>query len=1100
MTILLFSCSEEKTADNGMVSSENTLFQMISSEVSGIDFINEVSDGEKFNVLTYRNFYNGGGVGIGDVNNDGLVDVFFTANMAKNKLYLNKGNFKFEDISESAGIEGTRAWSTGVSLADVNGDGLIDIYVCNSGDVEGDNKSNELFINNGDLTFTESADKYNLADNGFSTHASFFDFDQDGDLDCYILNNSFKDPDKVDMNPKGRLDDDNEGGDKLMRNDGGAFVDVTRDAGIYNSKIGFGLGVSVSDLNGDNLPDIYVSNDFFERDYLYLNNGDGTFEEELTSRLDICSISSMGADINDINNDGNPDIFTTDMLAGDNYRLKAYTLFDSYNLRDLKYRESFHYQILQNTLQLNDGNANFQEVANLCEVAATDWSWGALIFDFDNDGNKDIYVANGIYKDLMFLDFTDFVNDKEEVKKVVTEKGKFDWRDFADYIPSNPLSNFAYVNKSQNQNIPSFKNEAKRLGLATPSFSNGAAYGDLDNDGDLDLIVNNVNMDAFVYKNNASNNYLKVALKGSEENIRGIGSKLEITTKNGIQTQQVYSARGFESSVDPSIVFGLGKIDTVTSLKIVWSNGKSQTLENIEANQTITLDIRNANNDFELAEIELIEPVFVDRTSNIFSKIPEHKENRYNDFDHERLAIKMNSTEGPTIIKGDLNGDNLEDIFIGGAAGDEDEVYYQKNGKFIKAVQWNSLVKEDIEFETTAAAIFDADGDGDKDLLVGSGGNEYMKGVENFLLRYYENVGGGKFKKSVQKTPPAAGNVSCIVPGDIDGDGDMDVFIGCKIVPGNYGLPPRSFLMRNDGNGVWQDVSTENIANAGMVTDAVFSDIDGDKDNDLILVGDWMPVMVFENNNGVLNFSQKQTKRPYSGWWNRIEKADLDGDGDDDFVIGNWGLNSKFKASDQKKLSMFTKDFDGNKKSEFIINWYAPFDDSPYPFANRMNMMSQLPLLKKKNLTYDAYAKQTYETLLDEKQRAGAFESKINILESIILWNNGNKGFSVSILPKEAQVTPVYGIAIDDFDGDEIKDIWLGGNFHNLEPQAGRSDSGKGVLLKGNKDKSYNYIDWDRSGIKIEGEVRAAITTKVGNKNMLIVARNNDSTRAYTYK
>jgi len=1099
VVVMMFGCQEhDRVAEDSIPS--DALFQLRAAEDTGIDFSNNVHDGQEFNVLTYRNFYNGGGVSIGDVNNDGLVDVFFTANMEPNKLYLNKGNLKFEEVGASAGISGRGGWSTGSSMADVNGDGLMDIYVCNSGDIAGDNKSNELFINNGDLTFTESAVDYGLDNRGFSTHASFFDYDQDGDLDCYVLNNSFKDPNKIDMNVKGRGDKDEEGGDKFYRNDGGRFTDVTEEAGIYSSKIGFGLGVSVSDVNGDNAPDIYISNDFYERDYLYLNNGDGTFTEDLTSRIDVCSISSMGADINDINNDGTADIFTTDMLAADNYRIKAFTLFDSYSLKNLKYRESFHYQILQNTLQLNDGTANFQEVANLSKVAATDWSWGALMFDFQNDGHKDIFVANGIYKDIMYLDFTNFIHDKDEVKRIVTEKGKFDWRDFAEYIPSNPLSNYAFVNRPTGPaSIPQMNNEAQALGLGTKSFSNGSAYGDLDNDGDLDLIVNNVNMPAFVYENTSTNNYLKIKLEGAGKNPFGIGAKLEIVTDDGIQTQQVYTARGFESSVDPSIVFGIGKNPAVKSLKIIWPNGKVQEEVNIASNQTLVIKQSDADLDF-VVEDKKGNGFFKDATSSVLGSPAIHKENRYNDFDHERLAFRMLSTEGPALIKGDLDGDGTEDVIVGGATGSADMLYFNKRGRLVAGgASWSNEVEQHKNFETTDGVIFDADGDGDNDVLLAAGGNEYQKGIENFLLRYYENNGDGTFSYEKAKTPPAAGNVSCIEAADIDGDGDIDVFVGSRVVPGNYGLPPRSFLLRNEGNGQWTDITTKEIGNAGMVSDAAWTDVDGDDDADLILLGDWMPIMVFENENGTLLPSQKQTNKPYAGWWNRIIAADLDQDGDDDYVVGNWGSNSKFSASDKERISMYVKDFDTNKKSEFIINWYAPNEDKAYPFASKMDMTGQLPALKKQNLTHEAYAKQNYETLLTEEQRQGAFDYHVNTLESAVIWNEAN-GLDLQPLPIEAQVTPIYAISADDFDGDGNVDLWLGGNYYELQPQAGRSDSGKGILLKGNGQKTFTFIPNDQSGLYLEGACRDAITLNVGGKSTMVVARNNDAVKAYQYK
>src|SRR5688572_24860789 len=566
MLCLLFinACGDKESQQHD--SSSSQLFHLLDAAQTKVDFINEVNDGDDFNILTYRNFYNGGGVSIGDINNDSLPDLYLTANQKKNKLYLNKGNFVFEDITEKAGVGGNMQWSTGVTMADVNSDGFLDIYVCNSGDVDRNNKKNELFINNGNLTFTEKAREYNLDNEGFSTHAAFFDYDLDGDLDCYILNNSFRDPAKIELYRKMR-EQVSPGGHKLMRNDGSIFTDVTQEAGIYSSDIAFGLGIAVSDLNGDNLPDLYISNDFWERDYLYINQGNGKFSEELTSRINYCSTSSMGADIADINNDGSPEIFTTDMLPGDNYRLKTTMAFDPYHLEDMKYRANYHYQITQNCLHLNDGNAGFSEIAQLSGVDATDWSCGALIFDFENDGNKDIYVSNGILKDIMSMDFLEFKGNQVKASNL---NGKPDYRKFISHIPASPLRKYAF---SHGENL-TFKDKAESLGLSQLAYSNGAAYGDLDNDGDLDLVVNNINSKSFVYRNDAStkssNHFLKVRFRGAANNLFGIGAEVRIKTKDGIQVLQNYNTRGFQSSIEPCLLFGIGRATTIDSLEVRW--------------------------------------------------------------------------------------------------------------------------------------------------------------------------------------------------------------------------------------------------------------------------------------------------------------------------------------------------------------------------------------------------------------------------------------------------------------------------------------------------------------------------------------------------
>jgi len=1078
----LISCSEpNKTEEVSVI--ERPLFQLLDPENTGIDFRNDVVDGEHFNIISYRNFYNGGGVAIGDINNDSLPDIFFIANQGANKLYLNLGGFTFKDITDEAGVGGSKAWSTGVTMADVNGDGFLDIYVCNSGDIEGADKKNELFINNGDLTFSERAADYNLNNSGYSTHAAFFDYDQDGDLDCYILNNSFRDPEKIELYKKVREQENDPGGDKLMRNDQGIFKDVTREAGIYSSDIGFGLGVAIGDLNSDNLPDIYISNDFWERDYLYLNKGNGSFTEELINRIDYCSISSMGADIADINNDGSPEIFTTDMLPGDNYRLQTTMAFDPYHLEDLQYRANFHYQITQNCLHLNDGAANFQEIALLSGVAATDWSWGALIFDFDNDGNKDIFVTNGIARDLMSMDYLDFTADSEQRKKIVEQKGKFDQRDFIAYMPSNPLNNYAFVGNGQ----LIFKDRADSLGLGQPSFSNGSAYGDLDNDGDLDLVVNNVNQFSFVYRNNANlapdNHFLKIEFKGYTKNPFGIGAKVIAKTDNNIIMLENYNTRGFQSSIEPSLLFGLGEIKVVNELKVVWPDGKVEVQHHIKTDQTIIL-----NYDRAVPPKVATAP---ENTSSLFKQVPlpkeaRHTENPYNDFDSEILLPRLLSTEGPRLVTGDVNNDQLEDFIILGATGDPDKLFIQKPDGTFRFKRSPSLAG-DARFESTCGALFDQDGDGDLDLMIGSGGNEIDKIRSSYLIRFYKNDGSGNFQADATGIPQLIGNFSTVEAADFDQDGAIDVFLGARSVPGNYGLPPRSFLLRNV-NGTFLDKTSPELANIGMVTDASWSDIDNDGDKDLLVVGDWMSIHIFKNENGKID--KKTTISNSQGWWNRIEAVDLDNDGDTDFVVGNWGLNTKFKASLDKPMSMYVNDYDNNGKSEFIINWYPPRDHRAYPFATKMELTTQLPGLRKRILKYEDYAPKTYDSLFSSELRASSVAYAANYLESAVLWNQGGNQFELSALPLEAQVSPVFGIIADDMDNDGHVDIWLGGNFYALKPQVGRHDASRGVFLKGSSDRNFTAVTPIKTGLYVKGEVRDAV---IIGSNRILVGRNNDT-------
>lgn len=1067
---------------NQIVKGNANLFTLLKPQETGIDFVNTVVDGKDFNILTYRNFYNGAGVAIGDINNDSLPDLYFTANQQKNKLYLNKGNFVFEDITEKAGVGGTGVWSTGVTMADVNGDGLLDIYVCNSGDVDGEYRQNELFINNGDLTFSEKAKAYNLNNAGYSTHAAFFDYDLDGDLDCYILNNSFKDPGKIELYKKVR-EEPNVGGDKLMRNDGGIFHDVTTDAGIYSSDIGFGLGVAVGDINDDHLPDIYISNDFWERDYLYINKGNGKFAEELISRINYCSVSSMGADIADLNGDGKPEIFTTDMLPADNNRLQTTMAFDPYHLEDAKYRANFHYQMVQNCLHLNDGNGNFQEIALLAGVAATDWSWGALIFDFENDGKKDIFVSNGILRDIMSMDFREFIADRENRNKIKGDKDSIDQRDFISYMPAHPLKNYAF----QNTGNLTFTDHATELGLGQPSFSNGSAYGDLDNDGDLDLVVNNINAPSFLYRNEASgnlgNHYLKIRFDGAPQNPFGIGAQVTIKMKGEIQVLQNFNTRGFESSVEPSVLFGLGKVAMVDTLTVVWPDRKVETMTNIKADQTLTLH----HTDAAVAEDHMAKkaaPFFEEVSARVIPVEARHVENRNNDFDQEVLLHHMLSTEGPRLVTGDVNGDKLEDFILLGAMGDPDKLFVQKADGTFSFKMSPGLVK-DKEFESTCGALFDHDGDGDLDFMVGSGGNQPEVDRINYVVRFYKNDGRGNFAADPVSMPQVIGNFSTLEAEDYDKDGDIDVFLGARVVPGNYGLPPQSYLLLND-NGRWMNVAPPALGNVGMVTDATWADADADGDKDLVVVGDWMAIHIFKNDNGVI---ENDVTIPQSnGWWNRIEAADLDKDGDIDFVLGNWGLNTKFKASPAKPLTMFVNDFDDNGKSEFIINWYPPLDSQAYPFATKTELVAQLPGLRKSILKYEDYAPKTYDSLFSPAVRARSMSYEANYLASAVLWNEGTT-YSLVALPTAAQLSPVFGILADDFDGDGNMDIWLGGNFYAMKPQVGRHNDSRGVYLRGNTGKTFTYIP--QSGLYVEGEVRdaAMIQSKYGKR--LFIARNN---------
>ena len=1091
--LLLFHTGCERFAGQ----QKNTLFESVSPEISGVTFKNVLTFDHQFNIYTYRNFYNGGGVALGDVNNDGLLDIYFTANQGSNKLYLNKGDFQFEDITEQAGMAGNKAWSTGVSMVDVNGDGWLDIYVCNSGDVEGDDKENELFINNGDLTFTDRAKEWGVDDRGYTTHAVFFDYDRDGDLDLYILNNSYQAIGSFNLQKNERPKRDSLGGDKLLMNENGKFIDVSEEAGIFGSIIGFGLGVTVGDINKDGWPDIYVSNDFFERDYLYINNTDGTFKECLTEEINSVSAASMGADLADINNDGWSDIFVTDMLPFDYGRLKTVTTFDNWDRYQYGVKNGYHHQFTRNTLQVNNGNNTFSELGRLAGVEATDWSWGALIFDMDNDGLKDIFVANGIYQDLTNQDYLQYISNEEVIRSIVSENG-VDYQKLVELIPSNPISNFAFQN---NGNIQ-FTNITKSWGLDSPGFSNGSAYGDLDNDGDLDLVINNVNETASLFRNHAkeilpNNRSLQFELVGDSLNRAAFGASIIVSHKEHLFYIEQMPNRGFQSSVDPRPVIGLGAIDTVERIVVQWPYGTITELFEVPTDQLLTLNIRESKIDTSSKAVSYNDPLF--KSATIPGLELKHTENDFVDFDRDKLLFHMLSNEGPRVSKGDINGDGLVDLFIGGARDIPGKIFIQVNNGVFKEIEQRVFVEDRLS-EDQGNVLFDADADGDLDLYVCSGGNEFSTSSSALSDRLYFNDGKGNFSRSSQLLPTKQFESSSVVKvTDFNGDGHLDLFVGIRCTPFKYGVPVSGYLLQNNGLGFFEEV-TERIApdlkNIGMITDATWADVDLDGDDDLVLVGEYMPMSIFLNESGkFINRTESFGLSDYSGWWNRVAAADLNGDGYVDFVVGNHGLNSRFKASPSKPITMYVNDFDKNGTMEQIICMY--YEDKDYPIVLRHDLTSQIPSLKKKYLKYENFKDQKIESIFDAPTLAESIVLRVNLLQSGVFMNDGSGKFIWRSLPIEAQYSPVYAIHVSDFDKDGFPDLLLGGNLHRAKPEVGRYDASYGLYLRGDGKGGFTAIKSEQSGVKFDGEVRDYVDIDIGGNAYLLVIRNNEPSLLY---
>lgn len=1105
----------------GCEKSNSKLFTKLDKEKTHISFINEIVETKKLNVMQYEYLYNGGGVGIGDFNGDTLPDIYFTGNMVENKLYLNQGDFEFVDITSASGAAGKNAWATGVSIADVNGDGLPDIYVCYSGLGEMEMRSNQLFINEGNNdqnipTFIDKAKEYGVdAPGSFSTQAAFFDYDRDGDLDLFLLNHSKTFYSPFFNSKKLRNTRHPYFGNRLYRNDNNRFTDVSEQAGIHGSGLNFGLGVTVSDFNLDGYPDIYVSNDYEEQDFLYINLKNGQFEDRSHRSLGHLSKFSMGNDAADLNNDGWVDLFTLDMLPEDNHRQKLLKGPDDFDHYQLALDNGYHHQHMRNMLHYNRGidtNSDpvFSEIGQLSGVYATDWSWAVLLADYDNDAKKDLFITNGYLRDFTNMDFVKFHMDeaiKEEQsrgKELFDEKGKRENEDIifnlVKKIPSTKISNYAFINTGNFH----FENVSSKWGLDDLNVSTGAVYSDLDLDGDLDLVVTLTNEPPAVYRNESmsksNNDFVRIRLHGNSSNSFAIGAKVWLETDSSSQLIENFPVRGYQSSVDPILHFGLGKA-AAKSIKVIWPNG-AVTLDDKPKSGTL---IHYYQKDARLSEPEIKlqetgDPLLKDITASNSIRYS-HVENDFVDFRVDRLALKQFSKSGPRMSVGDLNSDGLDDVFIGGASGQADVVFLsQKDGTFLRSKQ--PAFEMNKSCETAGSVFFDADNDGDLDIYAVSGGTDFRVGSTELQDVLYLNDGSGSFSKAKQGAIPIEfSNGSCVAAGDFDRDGDDDLFIGGSSISGNFPMSSPGGILINQSNqakGVVKFVLSTQLINdqlrqPGILNDAKWVDMNNDHFPDLILAGEWMPIRIFINENGkkLLEKTDQMNLGRTAGLWQRIEAADVDGDGDIDFIAGNIGKNLPFDVSPEQPLRVYAIDYYSNGEITPVICSYV--QGKSYPIASLDEIQNALPALKKKFLKYEEYAVATIDDIFAQDILGRSKVYHVNQLESVFLINDGNGSFELETLPRDAQFSAVQGIVFADLTGDEIADILLAGNLYPLRAQYGPSDASIGTLLIGMGNGQYRTASQKESGVWIRGDIRDAKLLRSLNSQQIIVARNSEN-------
>ncbi len=1078
LLLFIFSCQNEKPG---------ALFTKVSKNKTGINFRNLLKEDENFNIFKYQYFNNGGGLAVGDFNNDGLQDLVFTGNMVKNRLYLNRGGFKFEDITQQSGIAEKEGWCTGVSTADINGDGWLDLYICRAGYPFDDLRSNLLFINNGDLTFTEKAAEYGLDDLAYSTHSAFFDYDLDGDLDLFLLNHSTVEYSRGSLEVfQLRNKKDPAFTNKLFRNDGGHFTNVTDEAGIYSNVLTFSLGLSIADINGDGWPDIFIGNDFNEPDYLFVNQGNGTFVDRFAEAFDHTSMFSMGADVADFNNDGLPDLVSLDMLPESNFLQKMHSGADNYDKVAMLEKNGFFKQYSRNMLQLNNGDGTFSEMGQMAGISNTDWSWTPLFFDFDNDGLKDLFIANGYPRDHTDMDFLTFTAN--EVMQIERGKDPIDFEGYMAQMPPILLPNYFYKNNGNGR----FANMAAEWGLDEPLISQSAAYVDLDNDGDLDLVTNNTADFAAVYENHSDeltdHHFLKIELAGAKGNPSGIGAKLSLYAGGKMFYQEQQPVRGFQSSVDPVLNFGLGNIAKLDSLAVVWPRGERQVLRGVAADQKLELDIKNASKKTH-TQAALTSAYF--HKKNILDA--RHRESNFNDLNVQSLLPWFLSRQGPAMAIGDVDGDGREDVFLGNAKGTAGQLFLQNaDGRFAELS--SPVFEKDAGSEDAAAAFFDADGDGDLDLFVASGSYEFPENDPALQDRIYLNDGTGNFAEAKKILPGAATNSTCAVPADVDGDGDMDLFVGGGYIYGKYPKSYENQLLINNGKGVFEKRPL-GTGQAGNVTDALWADLDGDQLPELITAGEWQPIRVFGNENGALTDRTEQYfDQPMNGMWNALHAADFDGDGDVDLVAGNLGTNSQLSAKPDEPLELFYGDFDENGSVDPLLCYYV--QGRSWPLASRDDLIGQLPYLKKKFLFFKEYANAQIQDILTPDQLQSNQKLQAVTLETTYFENAGGK-FVKRPLPVLAQVAPVHAIQSLDVNGDGFLDLVLAGNTLQARVKLGRLDGNHGLVLLGDGKGQFRLATAAETGLKMRGAVRQIERVRVAGKPHILVGINDGEVKVF---